>query len=227
MQRIFLVALVSVAVLFLLSASKFNCYNAKVDRTGENSYIEYHTIDGSDTVIRTYTTGYPDGIYEYKITTDKYKNKYIKDESLPLSYENIGNGNDVGRYYVVNMYYFLDTFIENESEQAILANWVGDPDKPTDVRVFEDPLVLYAEKADYDNDPLNDTYQLPQVVSKAFYAKKTDVHGNGSRLIIETIDDLDVFSYEDVMKLQDAAQPITWLRLKNTVDVAKDEPNLQ
>jgi len=225
MRRIFLVASVSVAVLFLLSASKFNCYNAKLDHTTDDSYLEYHTIDGSNTDIRTYTVGYPDGIYEYKITTDKYKNKYIKDESLPITYVNIENGNDVGRYYVVNMYYFLDTFIENESEQTILANWIGDPDKPDGIDVFEDPLVLYAEDADYDSD--DDQYEIPRVVSRAFYAKKTDVHGNGSRLIIETIEDLNVFSYEDVMKLQDAAQPITWLRLKNTVDVAKDEPNLQ
>ena len=225
MQRIFYLVSLVVISLFLLSASKFNCYNAKIDSTGENSYIEYITIDGSNTDVRTYTVRYPDGIYEYKITTDKYKNKYIKDESLPITYVNIENGNDVGRYYVVNMYYFLDTFIENESEQTILANWIGDPDKPDGIDVFEDPLVLYAEDADYDSD--DDQYEIPRVVSRAFYAKKTDVHGNGSRLIIETIDDLDVFSYEDVMKLQDAAQPITWLRLKNTVDVAKDEPNLQ
>src|SRR3989338_5898989 len=128
MRRLFFVVSFVVLSLFLLSASKFNCYNAKLDSTGENSYIDYHPTDASDDseVVRAYTVRYPDGIYDYKITTDKYKNKYIKDESLPHSYVNIEDGHDAGRYYVVNMHYFLDTFIVDETEQTILADWIND-----------------------------------------------------------------------------------------------------
>ncbi len=238
MQRLFTLCSFILISLFLLSADKFSCQpNAKLDRTSANSYLEYYP-SGSSTLIRTYTPGYPDGINEYLITTDTYGNKYIKNASLPLSYDNIQNSNDIGRYSVVNIHY-LDYFIDNgiytlddddpaeiEKAKAILPEWIGNPPKPQSGDFFPEPVFIYVEDADYDVNPNDHYYEYPKAITKAFYAKKTDVNGNGSRLIIETFNALDVYDYAEVLELQDAAQPINKIiNVKNTVDIKKNIPN--
>ncbi len=240
MQRLFTLCSFILISLFLLSADKFSCQpNAKLDNTSANSYLEYFPIDGSNNLIRTYTPGYPEGVNEYMITTDTYVNKYIKNASLPLGYNDVSQGNQTGIYFVVNRNY-LNTLIDQEiykyydepdrdevihNAQTILNAWIGNPVKPTNAEVFNEPVFIYAEDADFGTEPLNHTYEFPQVITKAFYAKKTDVYNNGSRLIIETLNSLDVYDYDKVIELQDNAKPITYINLKNTVDIKKNIPN--
>ena len=227
MRRIFYVISLVILSLFIMSATK-SCYNADLIAVTDandlfkNTSIEYIAMDTKKPIL---TTTLGDSVNEFIITTDKQTgDKIIKNASLWLEYGQFDDkAHSVGEssgYTVSDKNYFLDTFIY-PSEKARLTEWLENPPKPSDTKVFAEPVVIYARGANLGEDPYDTIYEF-DILTKAFYMPLVDEDGDGPKLILEA-KDLPVYDYEAI--LVGDADYLTTINFKNTVEIKKDIPN--
>ena len=227
MRRIFYVISLVILSLFIMSATK-SCYNADligfsdVNDPFKDTYIEYIAMD-TKKPIPTTTPGYGEDNNDYLITTDKKTgDKIIKNASLWLLYfQPDEDGEAIGEasfYIVSDKNYFLDTFVY-PSDKARFTEWLGNPPKPTDTKVFAEPVVIYARGAILGEDPYDTTYEF-DILTKAFYMPIVDE--DGSKLVMEKVGEA-VYDYEAI--LVGDADHLTTINFKNTVEIKKDIPN--
>ena len=227
MQRIFYFISLVILSLFIMSATK-SCYNADligyndVDDPFKDTSIEYIAMD-TKKPIPTTTHGFGEDNKEFSITTNmKTGEKNIKNASLWLEYAQYDEkGQLIGEtsgYIVSDKSYFLDTFIY-PSDKARLTEWLGNPKKPTDTKVFAEPVVIYARDAILGEDPYDTTYEF-DILTKAFYMPIVDE--DGSKLVMEKIGEA-VYDYEAI--LVGDADYLTTINFKSTVEIKKDIPN--
>jgi hypothetical protein len=228
MKRVFTLCSLVILSLFIISADKFTCYNTDligltdVNDPYKDTYIQYFAIDTNQPV---FLTNYGD-LYIYSITSDmKTGEKIIKDKSKMVGYSEFDEETKdfyawTSSYIVFNQQYFLNGASSND--KARLEEWLGNPEKPSDVEVFGEPVLLYAYVAALGEDSADPNYFFGPLITKAFYMLLKNDDNNSSRLILEA-EDLPLYEYEAI--LQGDADPLTTINFKNTVEIKKQIPN--